>query len=283
MTTVLLDKEISMIVTSDPNQGAKNIDSSGSSFEITLEEPLTIPSNAQGITISVDSSTIWWNIANITALNNTFYIYGDSDDAIPVPQLYTVVIPIGLYDLTALNTAVQSGLEALGARTELTAGDSLPLVSFTSDSATQKVILRTNYINVYVDFQPTGTPRDLLGFDNLKYGPYAGSTLNTSAPNIAALNTVNYFLISSDLVQKGLAFNNRFNQIISQVLIDVAPGSQITSAPFNPPRINAQELSGASRSSLRFRLTDENLLPVDTRGEYWTARLSIRYKVPRIF
>ena len=140
--------------------------------------------------------------------------------------------------------------------------------------------MRTNYTNVYVDFQPAGTPRELLGFDALQYGPYLGSPLNTLAPNVAALNTVNYFLLASDLVQKGIRFNNRYNQVISQILINVAPGSQIVSTPFNPAKTDAQELAGAKRTNLRFRLTDERLRPVNTNGEYFTARVVIKYSIP---
>ena len=139
--------------------------------------------------------------------------------------------------MTALNNSLQSGLEALGARTVDGGGNPLPLVSLAPDDATQKVLLRFNYSNVTVDFTQANTPRDILGFDPLVYGPYPGAPLNILAPKIAAFNQVNYFLIASDLVQKGIRFNNRYNQVITQVLIDVAPGSQITATPFNPVEI----------------------------------------------
>jgi hypothetical protein len=121
-----------------------------------------------------------------------------------------------------------------------------------------------------------------LGFDSLVYGPFAGAPLNILAPNVAAFNQVNYFLIESDLVQSGIRFNNRRTQVVTQVLIDVAPGSQIVSKPFNPPRIGARELAGAKRTNLRFRLTDQNLRAVDTNGEYFTARMVIRYLLPMV-
>ena len=276
---MMVPDEISMLVSSDPSQGAVNISADGSSFEIQLDEAIEVPSDALNVNISVEEATVWWVIPNIiTGQNDTFYIFGDND--VGGTQLFTVQIPQGLYDLTGLNNSLQSGLEALGARTVDGSGNPLPLVSLSPDEATQKVLLRFNYPNVTVDFQQTNTPREILGFDALVYGPFVGAPLNILAPFVAAFNQVNYFLIACDLVQKGIRFNNRYNQVITQVLIDVSPGSQIVSKPFNPAKSSAQELAGAKRTNLRFRLTDDKLRPVNTNGEYYTARIVIRYLRP---
>lgn len=280
---MLIPQEISFLVTSDPGQGAINRSADGSKFELQLDDPIQIPKEALNINLSVEESTVWWTVPNvISGLNDTFYVFGDDNQAVPVPQLFTVTIPQGLYDLVLLNNSLQLQLENAGARTLDALSQPLPLISLTSDSATQKAVIRFNYTNVTVDFQPADTARDLLGFDALLYGPFVGAPINVIAPNVAALNTVNYFLITSDLVQKGIRFNNRYNQIVSQVLIDELPGGQIVSTPFNPAKISAQELSGSKRSNLRFSLTDENLLPVDTNGEFYTARIVIRYLLPLV-
>jgi hypothetical protein len=279
----MVPDEISILVSSDPLQGAINRSVDGSSFEIQLDDAIKVPKDAVNTTVSVEEATVWWTVPNIiTGDNDTFYVYGDDNQAIPVPQLFTVVIPQGLYDLTLLNNALLSGLEALGARQVDALSNPLPLITLSPDTATQKVVIRFNYANVYVDFQPVDTPRELLGYDALQYGPYIGAPLNILAPNVAALNTVNYFLLASDLVQKGIRFNNQYNQVISQILIDVAPGSQIVSTPFNPAKTDSQELAGAKRSNLRFRLTDERLRPVNTNGEHFSARVVIRYLRPYV-
>jgi hypothetical protein len=278
---MMVPEEISLLVSSDPTQGAINRTSDGSQFEIQLDESIEIPKDALNVNVSVEESTVWWVVPNIiTAQNDTFYIFGDL--AAGGTQLFTVKIEQGLYDLTGLNNSLQSGLEALGARTLDGGGNPLPLVSLAPDDATQKVLLRFNYPNVTVDFQPANTAREILGFDALLYGPYPSAPLNILAPNTAAFNQVNYFLIASDLVQKGIRFNNRYNQVLTQVLIDVAPGSQIVSTPFNPAKSSAQELAGAKRSNIRFRLTDDKLRPVNTNGEYFTARVVIRYLRPMV-
>lgn len=276
----MIPEETSLLVSSDPQQGAINRSADGSEFEIQLDQAINIPKDALNVNVSVEEATVWWTVPNIImGENDTFYIFGDDNQAIPVPQLFTVIIPQGLYDLTGLNNSLQSGLEALGARTN-DGVNPLPLVSLSPDNATQKVLLRFNYANVTVDFTPANAPKTILGFDSLLYGPYAGAPLNILAPNVAQFNTVNYFLIASDLVQKGIRFNNRYNQVITQVLINVAPGSQIVSTPFNPAQTDANELAGAKRTNLRFRLTDERLRPVNTNGEFWSARIVIRYLTP---
>jgi len=279
---MIIPQEISLLVSSDPSQGATNVTSDGSAFEIQLDQSIEIPKNALNVNISVEEATVWWVIPNIiTGKNDTFYIFGDREQG--GTQLFTIVIEQGLYDLTGLNNSLQSGLEQAGARTtERGNNNPLPLVSLAPDEATQKVLLRLNYDNVYVDFQPPNTPREIIGFDALQYGPKIGTPLNILAPNVAEFNQVNYFLIASDLVQKGIRFNNRYNQVITQVLINVSPGSQIISVPFNPAKSDAQDLAGSKRSVLRFRLTDDKLRPVNTNGEYWTARVVIRYLMPMV-
>lgn len=278
---MMVPEEMSLLVSSDPSQGASNVSSDGSSFEIQLEEPIEIPKDAVNITTSVEEATVWWTVPNvIESQNDTFYVFGDRADG-GAAQLFTVKIETGLYDLTGLNNSLQTGLEKAGAKV-LDGTTSKPLIQLAPDDATQKVLIRFNYTNVYVDFQPADTLRDILGFNATQVGPFAAAPVNELAPNVAAFNSVNYFLIASDLVQKGIRFNNRYNQIVSQVLINVAPGSQIISTPFNPAKIPSNELAGSKRTNLRFRLTDDKLRPVNTNNEYFTARVVIRYMRPFI-
>ena len=277
-------EEISIIVSSDEKTGAVNKSLDGSRFEIQMDgDGLMIPNDAVNCTVEVEEATIWWSIPNIiTGQNDRFYVFGDSDDAVPVPQLYSLTIPQGLYDLSALNLAILSELESQGARTLDGTGASLPLISMSADSSTQKVRLRFNYSNVYVDFTQANTMREILGFNSAVYGPYGGAPINILADTTAAFNTVNYFLIHSDIVSKGVRFNNTFNQTIAQVLINVAPGSQIVSTPFNPARSDASDLAGSRRTNLRFWLTDDQDRAVNTNNENWSARIVIHYSRPLV-
>ena len=273
---MVIPEEISMIVSSDPNAGAINRSADGSYFEIQLQDGLQIPKEALNINISVEESTVWWVIPNIiTGQNDKMYITGP--DTSDVVQNYVLTIPQGLYDLSGLNQAILRELELQGAKI-----DPEPLITLSPDEATQKVEVRFNYDTVSINFIPTDTPRIIIGFDGTVYGPYAGAPFTVLAPGLAQFNQVNSFLIHSDLTSRGIRFNNAYNQTISNVIIDVSPGSQIVSRPFNPAKINSPELAGAKRSNIRMWLTDDSNRRVNTNGEYWTARLVIHYLKPYV-
>jgi len=272
----MVPEEISMIVSSDPNAGAVNRSSDGSYFEIQLQDGLQLPAEALNVNIAVEEATIWWVVPNIiTGENDTMYITGP--DTLDVVQNYVVVIPQGLYDLSGINQAILRDLENQGAKI-----DPDPLITLTPDEPTQKVELRFDYATVSIDFTQANTPRNILGFNSAVLGPYAGAPINVLADNIAQFNQVNYFLLHSDLTNKGIRFNNNYNQTVSQVLIDVSPGSQIVSRPFNPAKISAPELAGAKRTNLRIWLTDDQDRRVNTNGEYFTARIVIHYLKPYV-
>ena len=272
-------EEITMIVSSDPDNGATNRSSDGSYFEVNLQDGLTIPKDALNVNLAVEEATVWWTIPNIiTGQNDKMYITGP-DAATGAVTNFVITIDQGLYDLSGLNQAILRELENEGAKIE-DAGNPLPLINLSPDDATQKVEIRFNYTTVSIDFTPADTPRDILGFNAQSYGPFVTAPYNLLAPSVAALNSVNYLLIHSDITNKGIRFNNEYNQTLAQVLIDVSPGSQIISKPFNPAKINVAELTGTSRTSLRFWLTDDKNRRVNTNGEYWSARIVIHYLRP---
>jgi len=271
---MMVPHEISILVSSDPEAGAINVSPDGSQFEIQLEDALRIPPEAVNVTIDVEEATVWWVVPNvITGQNDKMYITAPNVAGVLTP--YVVTIPQGLYDLSGINQAIQRELQNLGAKI-----DPAPVLNLSPDDATQRVELTLNYLGSQVDFTPLDTPREILGFDSKIIGPTIIEPATVIADNTAAFNQVNYFLIHSDLTNLGIRFNNQYNQTITQVLIDVPPGSQIVSRPFNPARVNAPELGGASRTNLRFWLTDDKNRPVNTNGEFFTARVAIKYLLP---
>lgn len=268
----VVPEEISMIVVSDPNAGAKNLSQDGSYFEISLEDGLKIPKDALNVSITVEESAIWWNIPNIiTGVNDKMYITGPNINGDVV--LMNLIIPQGLYDLDTLNQTILTALNGAGA--------SEHLIELIANDAAQTVEIKYNYDNVSIDFNKPQTLREMVGFNAEVYGPYTAEHIETS-PNVARFNQVNSFLIHSDLTNKGIRFNNTYNQVLSQILIDKAPGKQIVSKPYHPAKIRAQELAGTSRQSLRFWLTDSENRRVNTNGEYWSCRLVISYLKPYV-
>jgi hypothetical protein len=275
---MMVPEEISMIVSSDPSQGATNISPDGSYFEVQLQDGLMLPKDALNINIAVEESTVWWVVPNIiTGVNDKMYLTGSTSAG--VAQNFNITIPNGLYDLSGLNNAISRELELAGAKNDPDA-----LITLNADEATQKVEIRFNYDDVSIDFSQPNTFAEILGFSSAAgdnpFGPYISAPISILATDIAAFNTVNYFLIHGDLTNKGIRFNNNYNQTLGQVLIDVPPGSQITSNPRNPAKVNAPELGGSTRTNLRFWITDDKNRRVNMNNEYWSARIVIHYLRP---
>ena len=271
---MLLQEEFSIILTSDPSGAASNISADGSRFEVQLDESLRVPDDAINCNISMENATIWWSVANIiTGTNDKRYIHGlDTSD---VEQDFTITIPQGLYDLPALNSKIQQLLE--NADGKISPYNNIDLIA---DNATSKVVIKFNYSVNTIDFSQSDTPRTTLGFASAVYGAYAGAPENVLAPDVANFNSVDSFLLHCDLVDRGILMNNSYSQVVGQVLIDVSPGSQIIYNPFNPTKVEANNLIGASRRTIRVFLTDQAGDPVNTNGEFYSLKLKVSYMRP---
>jgi hypothetical protein len=271
---MLSGEEFSLILTSDATQGASNVSSDGSRFEVQMNESLRVPDDAINCSVSMESASIWWSVANIiTGVNDTMYIHGlDTSD---VEQDFTIVIPQGLYDLPALNLKIQQLLENEDGK--ITPSNNIDLIA---DNATSKVVIKFNYSVNTIDFTQTDTPRIALGFNDAVYGAYAGAPENVLANNVAQFNSIDSFLIHCDLVDRGILMNNTYSQIVGQVLIDVSPGSQIIYNPFNPTKVEANNLIGASRRVIRVWLTDQAGNTVNTNSEIYSLKLKVSFMRP---
>ena len=255
--------EINLIANSNPANGAVNLSEDGSEFSIIFDNPLRIP-KSDSVHLSCPQAFVWWTIANvIEGVNNKLYI-----NNLETGQNYIVQIPEGLYDLNGLNQAIDRSLTQLGVQTE-----PVPLITLLPDSATQRVVIEGNGSNLQVDFTYPDTLREILGFDGQIYN-IATPVL---APNVARFNTVNSFLLHTDLCNNGIKLNGKYNQTVAQVLINVAPGSQIVYEPFRPSRIFTPELSNRNITTARFWLTNDKNERVNTGGEYWSMKIRIEY------
>lgn len=266
-----IEYKLPFIFSSDPDSGAQNITADGSSFEVNFDRPVVIPRRAKNCYITVQNSTAWWNIFNVVESVNDQIDVEYFDGILTVN--FTITIEPGLYDLDHLSEEI--GRELLA--------NNVPqdLFVLVPDQATQKSVIQFNYSGVQLDFNIARNFASLLGFD-LRLVPLAGQTTGVQfekSDNIANFNTIEYLLIHSDLVSRGIRINNKYQNVISQLLIDVAPGSQIVDTPFNPPEIPANELIGEKRKNIRVYLTDQNSVPVDTQGEFFSCRMVIHYSM----
>jgi len=273
-STSFLEHEIPIVISSSLTSGAKNKSSDGSRFEVAFEGGFQIPKGSHNCTVAVETATVWWSVPNvITGTNDKFKITGP--DTADSSTVYNLTIPQGLYNLSELNQTIQRELENAGAKVSPS-----PLIRLTADEATGKVEFDIDYTTVTVDLTAADSIGPLLGFAAATYGPYATAPQVVLAPNVAAFNSVNYFLLHSDMCDTGMRVNNTYNQTIAQVLIDVAPGSQIIATPNHPPKVACNNLVGSNRTHIRFWITDDQNRAVNTNGEDWSARLVLKYHIP---
>ena len=258
--------EIPLIASSSVSAGAINRTADGSTFEILLEDAIEVPKGSTNCVIEVQETTIWNVVPNIiTGVNDKLYFRFQGDD-------FVITIPQGLYDLGFLQRAIDREVEdLLGITFE-------GLILIEPDNPTQKTNLRLREAELRVDFTMGDTFRDLLGFNSQLVPPLPTlGVFNQLSDNVAAFNNIDFFLLHSNLTDRGIRVNNTYDSVIAQILIDVPPGSQIISRPFNAPKTGAWGLIDSSRKRIRFWLTDQDNNLVDTNTEDYSCRLIIKY------
>jgi hypothetical protein len=162
------------------------------------------------------------------------------------------------------------------------------MFGFDADGATQRVAITVLKNDAQINWNVVDSVRNVFGF--LAAPPPPEFPINATPPAIpivapitylgnaeAAFNVINQYYISGNLVHTGIPNNSNSSNLMTVVYIDVPPGSQINYQPQLPLLIDASELISGQRTTFTFRLTDQNFIPVDTFGEYWSFIITIRY------
>lgn len=275
-TMVRIDNDFS--VSSDPNLGARNVGNNGSTFEVLFNPALTVPEEAVNVKVSVERATVWYTFPNISASlgNNKFYVNEGATN-------YILTIPDGLYSLDQLEQSIVNE----GTNAGITNSPN-PFIQLTGNQATQRVEITFGYDNISVDWN-ADSPYVILGFtQGTTTGPTSALPVPPADPldyqytadTVAGFNQVNEIFIKSDLVNDGIPLNNKFDGVLTNIQLDVPPGSQQTYQPFRPLYCSGESLKSASRSNVRFFLTDEEGNFLDTASEYYTLTIRISYDLP---
>ena len=157
-----MKKQYSIIFSSDPVNGAFNIptapNNAGSSFSVVLgSNPIVIPKEATSCTLWCPQAVFcWWTMLNIVTGKNDGFSFTITSGA--AAGTYSITIPQGIYNLTALSNAIN--IQLLNTYSALPANP----ITFAADQATQRVVLIFNLANIQVDFTIANSMRDILGF-----------------------------------------------------------------------------------------------------------------------
>ncbi len=256
---------MSFFFSSDPENKAQNVSADGSQFTVVLDRPLSLPTNSVDAKLSVLQASIWNSSPNISpSFNNNIFRFRASG------TYYTLTMPEGLYSLEGFGSFLSVSFANL----------LLPsnLITVSGDEATQKTILTILNANDLIDLTVANSVREVLGFNSrVVTAPTAGYNEYSDGP--ANFNRVNSYLIRSNLVSQGIQINSIGANIIAQVPINAAVGSQINYQPQHPTPVDASELIGYSKNTFTFSLCDQNLRPTPTAGETWFFILVINYYI----
>ena len=151
------------------------------------------------------------------------------------------------------------------------------LFEISANDATQRVVITFNYDGVSIDFTRPDTLSSVMGFTTLVSGNADDSVFGDT---IAGFNRITSYYIISSLSKTGIPQNQDGQGILTSVPITAKVGSLINYSPFNPLRVNAEELIGNQFQTISFRLVDQLLGDVSTGGEEWLLTVVVRFMIP---
>ena len=252
----------------DSGNLATYVSTLGSTFEATLDTPISFPKNSNP-TVELRTAEIWNVFPNITTgVNDLFRVEDDGTDS-GTAKSATIVIPQGTYETATLNNKIQLFMEEEGFAANI--------ISLSPDNSTGKVLLTFNNTGVTVNFTIAQTFRVLLGFDSQNITSIVKPQYNFG-DSVAKFNTINSLFIKTDIVDNGIPLNGKYSHILSKVPITARVGSQINYEPRNPAIDNCRKLINNHRLTYTFRLTDQTGALVNTNGEQWGISLLFKWR-----
>lgn len=292
----LIEKEISMFFSNDEAKDANQKQGEPSRFTVFLDKsPITVPESAVDVSIECLSANVWFTSPNISSAYKNDKLWLKYEHAGKSVE-FSLDIPKGLYSITTLNATIQrmlyhlvvpGGVDSNGIVVTTEGGVNYftsNCVCLKANVATQKTIIQLGKgLSLLTDTAKANNIAPTLGFTHDPVKVIAG-TRNTGyayeADSTAKMNKVNQYLLHGSIVQKGIAYNNRYNSILAEIQVDRPPGSLITYRPIIPYRVDGKHLTRSRADKVEFWLTNEDNEAIDLNGDFYSFSIVIRYKVP---
>lgn len=267
----VVEQQLSFFFSSDTANGAQNVSSDGSEFDIHLNSAIHLPENAVYAYLGVSQASIWNLSPNISsAFSNNQFSFTTSNVASPGVNL--LVLPDGLYSLKGFNSYLSTQFSNLGLPSNL--------ITLSGDTSTQKTIFTFLEAGDSVDMTIANSIREVLGF-NSRVSPTAPQAAGYAdySDNTANFNRTNSYILQSTLIGQGINLNAKGASMISHIPIDVEPGKQIHHHPQHIVWTDCSELQGGNKSNFRFMLKNQALETISTGGEVYSFSVIIKYGV----
>lgn len=176
----------------------------------------------------------------------------------------TITLPEGSYEVAQMNVEIQRQLEANG---DWNAGDSKHYISVGPNLSTLRAFIKIESATYQVDLAASSI-RTTLGFNaqTLSSGYHEGE-------NPVDIIKVNSIFINCDIIG-GASLDGSQQPTIYSFYPDVSPGFKVIEKPYNLV-YNPVNMTG-SMNQMRVRLTDQNNIQLNLRGEVITIRFHLR-------
>lgn len=273
MAAVLIEKQVSLLFSSDVLVGAQNVSSDGSRFEVTLDEQINVPSSAMSCQACTIAATIAYTSPNISqAFNNNGFRYTTS--TIPAGT-FDIVIPDGLYGLDELDSFLSTQFVNNGHRADL--------FNLSGDGATQSTVITIAVAGDSCDLTLANSVGPILGWPSpgavVTAPPPPVDDYSAYSPSEATFNRISSYAIKSSLFNTGVSVNGNSRSVIASIPVTVFPGSQISYLPSQPQWFDASELIGNPRQNMSFELLDQDLRPAPTNDDPWSVTVLLKWNV----
>ena len=271
----------SYFFSSDPANGAIQMDDTGSRFTVQLPQPIRFP-ECKNIDLILNSAAIWYTTTNIskTLYDNASFSFSYTTGTAPDTKTQTVNVdlPDGLYSLSDVfeQLSLLCDLQLIGIVFE-------KLFLFTSSFSVQKVAVQFLSKNLRINWG-LSTVRKLLGFtaDQDSYpNESSGGSINDivgksiQANEIGKFSSLTSYYIHSNLVDNGISINGQYKNVLGEVPITCLVGELLNYKALAPAvSFNANELIGTSWSTLQFWISSQSDATLDMNGEYFSFSIT---------
>jgi len=225
--------------------------STESELKASVYPPISLDPNGHH-ELALVSLDMYHSIPNIDYRNCMFrYKYSNEN--------YTIELPTGSYEITAINDYIQKKLVDNGHEN---------VFDIKANINTLKCIITIKDPNVEIDFNGEQSMSDMLGFNKILLsgiGEHEGI-------NIVNIVSVNSILVNCNIIE-GSYINSTQRPILYSFFPNVPPGYKLVEKPNS---IVYLPVTMPVIDTVRVWLTDQDRRHLNTRGETITMRLVLR-------
>lgn len=213
-------------------------------FNTEFPSPIEL-NNDKSYEIALVNLETYYSFPNVHKHNNVLFYYTPNDPSTP----QKVVIPIGSYEIEALNEEIKKQIAK-------NRGDP-NLIDIEQNNATLKCLMKIKP-GYKIEFKGNRSLKQLLGFRKKQYN--AG---NHIAENIVEIISVDAILIHINIIT-GSYVDGETTPVIYSFYPNVSPGYKIVE---NPKNLIYLPVNTKTIKNIKVKVTDQNSELINLRGE----------------